>query len=95
MNLNVFMPTKLITGAGCVRANAKALAALGKTCLIVTGKTSAKACGALQDVTDTLDANGQNWQVFDEIGEFSGKFMRLLEGHDVILHFFFQPCFFF
>ena len=43
MTLNSYMPVKLITGAGCVRQNAKALGQLGKTCLIVTGKHSAKA----------------------------------------------------
>ena len=69
MNLNSFMPVKLITGPGCVRAAAKELAKLGKTCLIVTGRTSAKVSGALQDVTDTLDSNGQGWLLFDEIGQ--------------------------
>ena len=69
MNLNSFMPVKLVTGAGCVRASAKELAKLGKNCLIVTGKTSARISGALQDVTDTLDGNGQNWLVFEEIGQ--------------------------
>jgi len=69
MTLNSFMPVKLVTGAGCVRASAKELAKLGKCCMIVTGKTSAKASGALQDVTDTLDLNGQNWLLFDEIGQ--------------------------
>ena len=68
MNLNSFMPVKLVTGAGCVRASAKELAKLGRVCLIVTGKQSAKVSGALQDVTDTLDLNGQRWLVFDEIG---------------------------
>lgn len=69
MNLNSFMPVKLITGAGCVRASGKELAKLGKYCLIVTGKKSAKVSGALQDVTDTLDGNGQRWVLFDEIGQ--------------------------
>lgn len=69
MNLNSFMPVKLVTGAGCVGASAKEIAKLGKVCLIVTGKTSAKASGALQDVTDTLARNGQSWQLFDEIGQ--------------------------
>ena len=54
MTLNSFMPVKLITGAGCVPASAKELAKQGKVCLIVTGKTSAKICGALQDVTEEL-----------------------------------------
>ena len=69
MNLSSFMPVKLVTGAGCVRAGAKELAKLGRICLIVTGKTSAKKCGALQDVTDTLEGNGQKWILFDEIGQ--------------------------
>ena len=69
MDLNSFMPVKLITGAGCVRAGAKELAKLGKVCLIVTGKHSAKACGALKDVTDTLELNGQRWVLFDGIGQ--------------------------
>ena len=69
MNLNSFMPVKLVTGAGCVRSSAKELAKLGNICLIVTGRTSAKLSGALQDVTDTLDRNGQNWLLFDEIGQ--------------------------
>ena len=69
MNLTSFMPVKLMTGAGCVRSGAKEMAKLGKRCLIVTGKTSAKVCGALQDVTDTLEANGQNWLLFDSIGQ--------------------------
>ena len=69
MNLNVFMPVKLVTGAGCVRSGAKELAKLGNVCLIVTGKYSAKVSGALQDVTDTLDSNGQKWLLFDEIGQ--------------------------
>lgn len=68
MTLNSFMPVKLITGAGCVRASARELATLGRFCLIVTGPKSAKVSGALQDVTDTLAGNGQKWQLFDEIG---------------------------
>ena len=69
MTLNSFMPVKLVTGAGCVRSGAKELAKLGNTCLIVTGRNSAKACGALQDVTETLEGNGQSWVLFDEIGQ--------------------------
>ena len=69
MNLNSYMPVKLVTGAGCVRVSAKELAKAGKFCLIVTGKNSARLCGALQDVTDTLDGNGQKWLLFDEIGQ--------------------------
>ena len=69
MTLNSYMPVKLVTGADCVRGSAKELAKLGSVCLIVTGKTSARVSGALQDVTDTLTANGQKWLVFDKIGQ--------------------------
>ena len=92
MNLNSYMPVKLITGAGCVRASGKALASMGKTCLIVTGKHSARACGALQDVTDTLDANGQKWLVFDSIRQnpsltdcMAAAEMAIAAGADFIL----------
>lgn len=68
MTLQLFMPVKLVIGPGCVRANARELAKLGTVCLIVTGKHSAKACGALQDVTATLEQNGQKWVLFDNIG---------------------------
>ena len=69
MNLNSYMPVKQVTGAGCVRASGKELAGFGRVCLIVTGRSSARACGALQDVTDTLDGNGQSWVLFDGIGQ--------------------------
>ncbi len=69
MELTSYMPTKLVTGPGCVGKNAAALAKLGKRCLIVTGKTAAKVCGALRDVTDVLDRNGQGWLLFDGIGQ--------------------------
>ena len=69
MNLNSYMPVKLVTGAGCVRASGKELASFGRVCLIVTGRNSARACGALQDVTVTLEANGQKWLVFDGISQ--------------------------
>ena len=69
MTLNSYMPVKLVTGKGCVHGSAKDLAKLGKNCLVVTGKTSAKACGALQDVTDTLERNAQGWLLFDGISQ--------------------------
>ena len=69
MELNSYMPAKLITGRGCVRAAGKELAKLGRVCLIVTGRTAARESGALKDVTDTLEQNGQRWLHFDGIGQ--------------------------
>ena len=69
MNMNTYMPTKLFTGQGCVKANADAFAKLGKSCLILTGKRSAIASGALFDVADALKANDINYEIFDQIGQ--------------------------
>lgn len=69
MVLNSYMPVKLVTGSGCVRASAKEIAKLGSTCLLVTDKIAARVSGALQDVTDTLELNGQKWLLYDEISQ--------------------------
>ena len=69
MNINSYMPVKLITGAGCVRASAKEIGKLGACCLLVTGRHAAKACGAFQDVSETLELNGQRWVLYDAIGQ--------------------------
>ena len=65
--MKFYMPTKLITGAGSVAQSAERIGALGRRCLIVTGKSSAKKCGALDDVTAALDAQGIAWQVYDGV----------------------------
>ena len=52
MDMSFYMPVNVITGEGCVLANAGALA-LGKHAFIVTGRTSARASGALFDVIFT------------------------------------------
>lgn len=58
LDLNYYMPVEIIYGKGVVKQNGARFAALGKRCLIVTGKHGAKACGALDDLTQTLDAAG-------------------------------------
>ena len=69
MDLTSYMPVKLITGADCVRKSAELIKSMGKRAFIVTGKHAAKLCGALSDVTDTLDVNGQVWTLFDGVGQ--------------------------
>lgn len=69
VNMNMYMPTRLITGKGCVKASAKQIAALGEKCLIVTGKTAAKACGALDEVLEIMLENDLSYAIYDEIGQ--------------------------
>lgn len=67
MDFNFYMPVKTITGEHCIQQHAGEFAALGKHCMIVTGRSSAKACGALDDVVAALEAKGIRWTLFDEV----------------------------
>ena len=67
MNMNFFVNTKVITGADCVKSNAEKLGSYGKKCLIVTGATSAKKCGALGDVASALESQGVQYEIYDKI----------------------------
>ena len=68
MNMNFYMPTKVISGKNCISQN-KALFKLGKSCMIVTGATSAIKSGALDDVIDALCECGIEYIVYDKIRE--------------------------
>ena len=61
------MPTKLFIGENSVRQGSADLSALGRSCLVVTGRNSAKACGALDDAYAALDAAGVTHTLFDEV----------------------------
>lgn len=67
MEWEYFNPTKLIVGENCVQKNAALLKRLGGSCLIVTGKTSAKASGALGDMIAALDSQGIAYTLFDGV----------------------------
>ena len=68
MNASFYMPTRVFFGENALQKNESALL-IGKHALIVTGKTSAKASGALTDVTAVLDKNGITYTIFDKIQE--------------------------
>ncbi len=61
-------PTKIYTGKDCVKNNPTALA-LGKKCIIITGRSSAKVSGAYSDVTQVLSSLGIEYVLYDGIGE--------------------------
>lgn len=66
---NFYMPAKILSGKGIVKESESVFSSLGKSCLIVTGKSSAKKSGALEDVTNTLDKLNIKYTVFDQITE--------------------------
>lgn len=65
--MNFYMPTKIIAENGSVTKNSSLFASYGKRCLIVTGKSSAKLCGALDDVISALDSNNITYKIFDKV----------------------------
>ncbi len=67
MNMNFYMPVTIKTGKGCVTSEAEVFRALGKRCLIVTGKHGAKASGALDDLISVLTREEIVYSVYDRI----------------------------
>ncbi len=68
MSFNFRMPTEIISGNDTVKNN-KDIFNLGKKCLIVSGRNSAKTCGALDDVTEVLASFGIEYEVFNKVTE--------------------------
>ena len=67
MNLQFFMPTKLVMGENCIINNADILKKMGKKALVVTGNSSAKRNGSLADVEKALTENSQEYIIFDRV----------------------------
>lgn len=63
----LFMPTRVILGKGCIKENAPLFSDFGKKAIIVTGKTSARKSGALTDVIDALKSQSIDYEVFDDV----------------------------
>ena len=89
--MNFYMPTEIVWGRGCIAKNPAKLM-LGKTALIVCGRNSAKACGALDDVTAALESNGIGYEIFNRIVEnppvetcFEGGRLAASTGADFII----------
>jgi len=78
-DLSYCMPTKVFYGEHCVSKNASYFAKLGNKCLLVTGKHSAKASGALDDVENALQKAGVAYEIFDGIAQKSAV-VRVPEG---------------
>ena len=67
--MQFYVPTDIYVEKDCVKNHAKELLAVGKRALIVTGHSSAKANGSLNDVTKVLNAGGVAYQIFNEVEE--------------------------
>lgn len=67
MNISNYMPTKVISGRNCLEVNSDVFSSFGDRALILTGKTSAISCGALDVVTSILKNIGIEFRIFDSV----------------------------
>lgn len=67
LKINSFLPVDIVSGKNCLFENQNKLVSLGSRCLIVTGKTSARSSGALDDVLSILDSSEIDYAIFDKI----------------------------
>ncbi len=67
MQFSFAMPTKIYFEPECVRNHAQDMTAYGKKAILLTGRHSAKACGALDDVAAALDTTGIAYCIYDGI----------------------------
>ena len=69
LSMRFYVPTDIYVEKDCVKNHAQNLLAIGKHAFIMTGKTSAKKNGSLNDVIAILDAGHVPYQVFDQVEE--------------------------
>lgn len=65
--MNFYMPTRIITGKNCIENSKELINGRYKSALIVTGKNSAKKCGALDDVIKVLKNACCEYRIYDKI----------------------------
>lgn len=67
MDFNLSIPVKVISGENWIKNNADAIKGFGKKCVIVTGKNSARLCGALDDMIYALEKCEIEYKLFEQI----------------------------
>lgn len=73
MSYDFYMPTQIVSqdessADSCVKTHSS-LFALGKKAVVVCGKHSARACGALDDVESVLKKLGIDYIIYDKVTE--------------------------
>lgn len=67
--MDYFMPARVHTGEGCIAQHANELAALGNSCLVITGGPAAKVSGAMEGVEAALASQGVSSVVWEGVTE--------------------------
>ncbi len=68
MDFNFKLPINVVSGKDCVRKNSSLLSSFGEKCIIVTGGSSAKKSGALDDILYALEKESIGSVIYDGIG---------------------------
>lgn len=68
-DFSFYMPVNILGGKDALQNNKNIFLTLGKKCLIVTGKTSAKKSGALSELISVFNEYNIEYAVFDKITE--------------------------
>lgn len=68
-DFSFYMPVNILGGKNSLQNNKNIFSTLGKKCLIVTGKSSAKKSGALDELIAVFDELNIEYTIFDEITE--------------------------
>jgi alcohol dehydrogenase class IV len=61
------LPTTIYHEDNCIKNNNTIFSKCGKKAIIITGRYSAKACGALDDITSVLEEQGISYIIFNEV----------------------------
>lgn len=65
----IHLPTRIFFGEGALLKAADQLLSLGSRPLVVTGRSSARLSGALDELSLVLDRAGLAWELFDQVEE--------------------------
>ncbi len=64
-----YMPTRILTGKGILQKHKEVFPATGKSCYIITSKSSGKLSGALDDLTAILEEYSIEYAIYDQISQ--------------------------
>ncbi|MCY6483417.1 iron-containing alcohol dehydrogenase family protein [Clostridium aestuarii] len=64
-----FMPTEIFYGKNIVKNKAELIESFGKRAFVITGKSSSKKNGSLEDVINVLKEKNVDYYIFDEVEE--------------------------
>ena len=69
VDFSFYMPVNVLGGKNALQNNKNIFEGLGKKCLIVSGESSAKKSGVLDDLTRIINELNIEYTVFDKITE--------------------------